>query len=213
MEESQRELRQWFRRNRDKEKFTASECFLAGWDRCEEMILNSPDAAEKIRDIMWQKAFAGRTDLRCPIDGTRIMVYDYHLRSGHTKILGLLYVEHLRNGFERFVEVSSWVNNKEEYDIKGTVNNWTMVRHWDLVETRVLTEEEAGEKKKPTSSGLWRLSEKGRLFVEEKISVESNALVFLNRLVRLKGDPITFRQALKAENFNWTRLMRGISEA
>lgn len=76
--------------------------------------------------------------------------------------------------------------------------------HWGLIEQQ----DKAPEDTKRRTSGLWRPTIAGRVWVQRGSAVPKYALVRLGQLVELTGELITVEDAL-AEQFDYAQLMEG----
>jgi len=75
-------------------------------------------------------------------------------------------------------------------------------RYWDLIEQRF---DLVGGKK--VGSGDWRITQKGREFVEGKITIEKYAFVYNKHCLGFsEGEPLSIRQAL-GEKYDYEEMM------
>jgi hypothetical protein len=76
-----------------------------------------------------------------------------------------------------------------------------------MIERRETNEDEKNIK----SSGHWKLTENGKLFVQHRIGVQQFALVFDDKVIGFEGNKFTIKDALKSQ-FDYETLMKGIDE-
>lgn len=129
--------------------------------------------------------------VNCPCCGQLVKLYDRKLNSGMAIFLLGLYGSTFEGNFEHASTV-----------LVGTKSlDYSVLRHWRLIEedNRLV----AGKRK----SGFWRVSERGRKFVEAKITVPSHVKLFNNKLVGFSEDRISITQAL-GKNFDYNEVMR-----
>lgn len=86
-------------------------------------------------------------------------------------------------------------------DGRRRASRWPELRFWGLV---VLKNEEQPSKKH--TSGYWKITEKGRLFVEGKLAVRKHMLFYDKKPRGFAGDHITIRETFKNE-FDYQELM------
>lgn len=87
--------------------------------------------------------------------------------------------------------------------MKGTAHQGgygTLAHHWGLLEAM------PGERDDGSNRvGWWRLSDTGRAFVRGEVTVPKRALIYNNRCIGFRGEPITISDALR-EPFNYRDL-------
>ena len=96
-----------------------------------------------------------------------------------------------------------WVHYKK-CDFTG--RDYPYVSLWGLAETR-----ESGETAK-RMSGFWRITPKGRSFIQGGLRISSHVVVYNNEVVEFSDTTTTIREAL-GKKFNYAELMSGGSFA
>lgn len=95
----------------------------------------------------------------------------------------------------QWIHLETFLKNKK--DIPSSIRgDMSKLRFWGLIDTH---EEE---------DGLYRVSDKGALFVEGNVKVERNVLLFNNKAYGFKGDYVDIKQCLK-NKFDYLKLMKG----
>ncbi len=82
-------------------------------------------------------------------------------------------------------------------------SNFYTLSYWGLIEKG-----EVEIDKKKRSSGYWKPTEKGVLFVNNQLEIPSIAQTYNNKLVTLSGNKMNIIQALKKQ-FDYQKLMEG----
>lgn len=149
--------------------------------------------------------------IECPCCTQFVKLYKVKLNTGMAYVLIQFYKAYL---FKKPMAQDKWVHPIK--DFKTINGDYAKLRHWGLVEK--MPEEET-ENKKTTDqeddkkgSGYWRITEKGKLFVQKQIKVTSNALLFNNKCYGVTGKDIDIVEALR-NKFSYSELMsRGFDD-
>lgn len=149
------------------------------------------DAKQYLREN-WNKG------CNCPACGQRVQLYDYKLYATSAAALVRLY----RLGGE-FHHVSKYAEAGDGYP---RAPHFAELRFWGLIEAMPKSEDNTKKK----SSGFWKITDKGRQFVEGEIQLHSRILVYNNKFqgYSSKSEPITIRKAFDNE-FDYDELMKG----
>jgi len=93
-------------------------------------------------------------------------------------------------------------HHNKEFKLPDTIGagDFTKLRYWDLIETR------ANDNSKTKDSGFWRITEKGRDYVEDRIQVPKICMVFNRRARGFSTDLVGIRDAL-GKDFDYPELM------
>ncbi|MDB4311924.1 hypothetical protein N9937_00700 [bacterium] len=84
--------------------------------------------------------------------------------------------------------------------------DWSKLRYWGLID-EVREETEDGN----PHAGLWRITQKGRDFVQNNISVRKTKVVYDGKVIGEDGDLVGIAQAL-GNKFNYAELMKDYSK-
>lgn len=96
-----------------------------------------------------------------------------------------------------------WWHVSRDINVSFAVSGaFAKLRHWDLIEMKP---KEKGSDKKRTS-GMWKITETGKQFVEMKTTVQEHVKLFNATLYGLDGGQVDIRSCL-AEDFDYTSLM------
>lgn len=133
----------------------------------------------------------------CPACHQHVQLYKRKLNSGMACTLIYIYREdnHL----------SKWIQVKEFLREQKYRNNhdWTLLRYWNLLE-----EKPKEENDDVRNSGCWRITEKGRDFVEGTITVAKHIYLYNGKKYKPTAtvELTTIRQAL-GDHFSYEELM------
>jgi hypothetical protein len=96
-----------------------------------------------------------------------------------------------------------WVHKKELPMLGGAsgCGDFAKLSYWDLIEEKA--KNDLDDKK---NSGWWRITDKGRLFVENKHLITEYVLIYDSRVVGFDGDQIRITDTL-GDKFSYTELM------
>lgn len=135
----------------------------------------------------------------CPCCNQRVQLYDYKLFSSSALALIVLYrlsKQDINQPYFHAREFAYGVNGE------GRATHYTDMKFWGLIEKM------PNDDPKKKSSGFWRITDQGRLFVEGKIKVPSRILVFNNKFYGYtdKSELISIRDAL-GNHFDYSELM------
>lgn len=81
---------------------------------------------------------------------------------------------------------------------------WAKLRHWGLIEQKPKVEGEGNGR----TSGFWKITEKGMMFVEGKIMVEEHVRLYNGKKYEVKGKLVSINDCLK-NKFNYNDLKNG----
>jgi len=158
---------------------------------------------KEARDILFASIPEGVT---CPCCKQYAKLYTRKLNSGMARALIKLAIVQQRispNLIERynvFVDVSK---------IRLRGGDYAKLRWWKLIEQKILREDEKEEKR---DSGKWRVTRRGFDFVEGKISVSREVMIYNNQNFGFSNDEIKIQNALSSK-FNYSELMKPFHES
>ena len=128
------------------------------------------------------------TGVECPCCGQFAKIYKHRLNSQIAKTLIGMYTLG-----DRSIHILN--------ELKPSNRMYSLARFWGLIEpTEVMVR---GNKK---ASGYWKLTEKGKLFVEDKETIAEYVLLFNNKHYGFKGDEVDIKYCL-GKKFNYQELM------
>ena len=87
-------------------------------------------------------------------------------------------------------------------DLKTNNGDYAKLRFWGLLQS---SSDEPEEDKK--SSGFWKITDKGKKFVENSITIKEKAYLFNNKCYGFTGEEINIVQAL-GNKFSYSELMQ-----
>ena len=135
----------------------------------------------------------------CPCCSRYGQIYKRKLNSGMARALIKLYL--LAGKGEE------WVSYTKVHD--GSVKDspkrdFTILRYWGLIEPQPKDARDLVRK----TSGFWRITERGRDFVLERVAVPRHMLVYNDEVLEPSKENTGIRAAL-GNHFNYTELMNG----
>jgi hypothetical protein len=135
----------------------------------------------------------------CPCCRQFVKLYKRKLNSGMAVTLLRIYNE--SKGDEE-----KWIPVKEFLRINKYKNShdWTLLKHWGLLE-----EKEHIENNTTKSSGYWKITEKGKEFVMNKISVPNKVHIYNNIVLGFSEDKTTIIESL-GKHFNYKELFSNL---
>lgn len=129
-----------------------------------------------------------RAGLNCACCGNRVQLYPRPIYSTMCRDLIALY----RLG-------PGWHHNREFKD-DVSAGDFHKFRYWRIIEQK--PNDDDGKR----DSGMWRITELGRDFVEERVSVPKTAYVYNRKVREWSDDSIKIREAL-GKKFSYPELM------
>lgn len=87
-------------------------------------------------------------------------------------------------------------------DLRLPGGHMLKARYWGLIEKPPELVRDDGSKR----VGIWRMTDAGAAFVNDRARILSHAVIYNNRCLRLVGDPMTIRQLL-GKRFDYGELM------
>lgn len=96
-----------------------------------------------------------------------------------------------------------WIFVKDFLRVNKLKNShdWTLLKYWDILE-----EKPKSEDIKTKTSGFWRITSKGKLFVTNQIYVQKHIYIFDTKLLGYSPETITIVEAL-GESFDYEELI------
>jgi hypothetical protein len=136
--------------------------------------------------------------VQCPLCTRFAKVYRRTITASMARALILLYHQDNKTPGE-FVHVDSFLMSHKVHSGSAMP---ALLRHWDLVEKM-----QGRRRDNSTAVGCYRITQRGRLFVEDKCTVEKYVRLFDDRALFIADETkITIKQALKKQ-FDYAELM------
>ena len=126
----------------------------------------------------------------CPCCGQYVKMYRYSIAGVAAACLIRLY----GSPEGAFVPVNSIARGH------GVGGHWARLRRWGLIEEAI------NEDTKKRTSGLWRITARGREFVDNKILVPKYVLIYNGTVFGFEGGMVSIRGCL-GNKFNYEELM------
>jgi hypothetical protein len=147
------------------------------------------DAVKFVHDYIWKHRDKG---VVCPGCAQYAKLYKRKINAGMVKSLRAMYS---RGG------TTGWVTVPEATDRRSREEG--KLAYWDLIT------EYPGGRPDGGRAGYWRVTEKGRQFLFDEITVPKYAEVYAGVVLRHYGVPVNVRTALTTK-FNYDDLMAGL---
>lgn len=129
--------------------------------------------------------------VQCPCCDQRVQEYRWSLYSTAINLLIALYKE---GGTDHFVETKK-VKGKGQGDA-------SRLRYFELAEQESTRRPDGGK------SGFWRVTERGKAFLEGKPTIYKYVWVFNGERLRFEGPPVTIEECL-GKPFHFDAMMAG----
>lgn len=151
------------------------------------------EAKQFLRDN-WEKG------TNCPCCKQSVKLYKRKLNSGMAYALMIMYRidRSLPPDGDRFFEAGKEIAKTVDVAIALEYNK---LAYWGLIETRTKDSGEGNSR-----SGLWRITQKGKDFVEDRISVPRWVYVYDAAPRKVSEEKTTIKEAL-GDKFNYAELM------
>jgi len=124
----------------------------------------------------------------CPACKQLVKIYPHQINSAIARVLIRMYNSD-----------AEWINIFR--DLKPSTTMYSIAAFWKLIEPKG-DEPENNSK----SSGYWRLTEKGRLFVENNLDIPKHAYIYNNQVRGFSAEEISIVKAL-GKKFDYAELM------
>ncbi len=136
----------------------------------------------------------------CPCCRQYVKVYDKKKAgSALARVLIAMYGAEAEE--DGWIQVPTMIVNHPRAAIRRSGRAGTTAKYWGLIEQRPGVRGDGSHR-----SGYWRLTAKGRAFVEGKLRIPKYARTYDDKLEYLHGDPVDIRAAL-GSNFDYAELM------
>ena len=139
----------------------------------------------------------------CPCCGQFVKVYRRNFHTAMAMGLIHLYQAHCLHGFEDFIHTPSMLNGKGAVARGG---DFAKLEYWGLIEPQKHERRDGS-----TRTGMWRITQLGRDFVEDKMRVPKHIFLYNSQLVGVEHETISIREALGQE-FDYGALMQSAIE-
>lgn len=131
----------------------------------------------------------------CPCCGQFVKKYKRKLNASMARTLIAIY----RVG-------GNWLHVKNHLRTLRLQNShdWTLLKYWDLIEPCIGLREDGSKR-----NGYYRITSKGKLFVESKVSVEKYVFLFDGKFLGFGKDKLINIKDALGSKFNYDGLMAG----
>lgn len=163
--------------------------------------ISKKELDEKCREFVKDEDLIAGLDKKvfCPTCSQLVHRYRRPLTSSQVKALINLYRLDLKEpGYHHLDELQKGISRNGSNDV-------SKMRFYGLTVQRDQTEEEKASGKKRTS-GMWAITEKGRAFVRNQLTVPKYIWIYDNHVLGFDGESVTIGQLFK-NFFNYRELM------
>lgn len=150
--------------------------------------MNSDTTLSEAKNILrnnWEKGIS------CPCCGQFVKQYRRKLNAGMAYTL--IKASKLTGDLEGWVHVNQ---------MRATTNDYPYLRYWGLLEEKTKNSEVTDKK----NSGYWRVTLKGRLFINGDITVDSHIKIYNSQFYGFDGEQVTIKNCL-GNKFDHKELM------
>ena len=138
----------------------------------------------------------------CPLCHQFAKIYKRKLSSSMAYALILIY-RAFRNGPDVWLHVPEYLSRNSLFGVVVRGGDWAKLVHWGLI---VSKGDEVRDDKSPRT-GLYKITDLGRAFVEGRVSVPRYAYIYNEQCLRMSDETlVTIQQAL-GDRFNYAELM------
>jgi hypothetical protein len=137
-----------------------------------------------------------KTGVKCPCCNQLVKRYRRKLYKSVAVCLVIFYRKYKHGEYHHKTELV-----KNSYSSTFGSGSFAMLAWWGLIK-----EKPKHTSKDSRTSGWWKITEKGKMFVEGKIKVKSHALVYNGNLLGLDGDMVDITDCI-GEDFSYNELM------
>ncbi len=135
----------------------------------------------------------------CPCCMRLVKRYKYSLNSGSCRSLIILYRANKQSD-------GDWVHIQKyfaSFGLNANGMNYILLKWWGLIEQQLKNDD-----KTKRASGYWRITDKGKLFVECGISLPKYVLIYDNRIFGKSKHLVDIKEVVN-KKFDYEELMRG----
>jgi len=142
------------------------------------------------QEKFFKKLEKGRL-LKCPFCTGPAKFYPRKIYSGQAVALIEL------SGYEGYVHVK-----KLESDV-ARGGDFAKMQLWDLIKQKEKSDTDTHKR----TSGYWRITKKGRLFVQNKIKIPARVRLYHNKILAFSKRQVSITDVLKGSGFDYEELM------
>lgn len=133
----------------------------------------------------------------CPVCGHYVKLYHRKLTSTMAIALIYIYRYFVLHPEKKWVHIEKLFKNIKDIPAHDT----SVLRHWGLLEKKGTMKEDGNP-----DCGYYGITEKGKLFVNNKATVKKHVNLYNNEVVDFEGDEIRIEDAL-SQKFHYNELM------
>ncbi len=137
----------------------------------------------------------------CPCCGQIARMYKRKLNSGMAIVLLEMYKYHVEKG-DNYFHIE---NHLTKHSIHSG-HDWALLVNWDLIREMPKEKDESSNSK---TSGMWKITNKGKLFIKNTINVPTHILMYNNMFEGFSDTQTSIKESLD-KNFNYDELMNEI---
>lgn len=132
----------------------------------------------------------------CTCCGQFCKTYSRKLGSSMAMVLILI----ARAKKTNFFHIENWLKEIGRSELRA---DYHKLRFWNLIEKKIEAREDGSGR-----NGYYKITGRGIMFAENKLTVPEKAIVFNNKFLRFDGDDINILTAL-GKRFSYSELMEG----
>jgi hypothetical protein len=134
--------------------------------------------------------------VKCPCCDQLVKLYIRKFNKGMVESLALIFKISLKNGF-------NWIHVQDafaEFKLNSNQMDYSQLERWGLIEKKIGKRGDGSN-----SNGYWKITDKGKEFVLNKIEIDSKVHLYNNKHYGFSGDKIRITSFNTA--FNYQELM------
>lgn len=151
--------------------------------------ITKKSTVQETKDFLRQNYEKGCT---CPSCGQFVKLYKRKLNSSMARALIILF---------NLSKTQEWIHSREITKNVNITGDFAKMAYWKLIEEK---KKEGGEDKR--TSGIWKITERGRQFVRGQIRIPAYVFIYNAKLQGFSDDTATIRDCL-GKKFSYSELM------
>lgn len=153
-----------------------------------------------VSEARWNLRQALDEGVECPCCGQFAKRYRRSLPSAAARVMIAMY--RIQRGMDAYIFIPDLLDKMTGTAHQGGYG--TLGWAWGLIERQPGERDDGSDR-----VGWWRLTDLGRAFVQDQVSVPRYAVIFNGKCLTLDGPPWSIRDAL-GKRFNYRELMEGV---
>lgn len=154
--------------------------------------MNDETTLKEAKEFLREHVGAGAV---CPVCRQFVKLYRRNITYAMTKSL-ILMAKNSQPG--QYIHVLKLLT-----EMKHANSDWAKLRHWGLIEPL-----SAGRDDGSMRDGFWRLTDKGREFVANRLTIPASVTMYNRKALHFSDKFVTIKETI-GTNFDYDAMMRG----